>query len=114
MGPPLFSGGNAWASGHGLLRPGSFNGAAAVQRRKCLHLLLHQQALAKLQWGRRCSAAEISSDASALSAALMLQWGRRCSAAEIPEGIQRPRRRLGASMGPPLFSGGNDRVLPAQ
>jgi len=83
MGPPLFSGGNIGRCKGAVVQPSRFNGAAAVQRRK----------------SRRRSAAQASRWG--------LQWGRRCSAAEI----SRPSRRgrLGrASMGPPLFSGGNN------
>ena len=36
-----------------------------------------------------------------------LQWGRRCSAAEIPFRRDLEISGVHASMGPPLFSGGN-------
>src|SRR3972149_1623159 len=38
---------------------------------------------------------------------MMLQWGRRFSSAEIQEIARSIGRRLWASMGPPIFIGGN-------
>jgi len=58
MGPPLFSGGNAT-------------------------LAVKLQESPELQWGRRCSAAEMTLAFSAVPVSPLLQWGRRCSAAEI-------------------------------
>src|SRR6185312_3818455 len=63
--------------------PARFNGAAAVQRRKCGARRSRCARDAALQWGRRCSAAEIVLYQPCLPANSMLQWGRRCSAAEI-------------------------------
>ena len=60
-----------------------FNGAAAVQRRKCVQRLEQVVARQELQWGRRCSAAEIFVVQFDAFRQVQLQWGRRCSAAEI-------------------------------
>src|SRR6185312_6940645 len=80
MGPPLFSGGNLVVLSVSRAAPSGFNGAAAVQRRKCVGVR---------PW---------------LAAAWELQWGRRCSAAEMPAPAAAPAGAGQASMGPPLFS----------
>ena len=156
MGPPLFSGGNlrnkrrtipagcrlqwgrcsAAEMSTGWQAPSwsasAFNGAAAVQRRKFPPACRRTWPTHPLQWGRRCSAAEITEMLAKCPPGPRLQWGRRCSAAEMAApGSTRPSWRrclqwgrrcsaaeMGASeiragqafvpsMGPPLFSGGN-------
>ena len=83
MGPPLFSGGNGNRIHQNALDWTCFNGAAAFQRRKF--------------------------DAAGLGGghSRWLQWGRRFSAAEIGHEMSQQLHCFDASMGPPLFSGGN-------
>ena len=118
-------------AGESIRAPPCFNGAAAVQRRKYTAVASQAKRLLQLQWGRRCSAAEMSSRSWLHCARRSLQWGRRCSAAEIRPNLswktylqqlqwgrrcsaaeiagRAVRHHAGrvASMGPPLFSGGN-------
>ncbi len=82
MGPPLFSGGNE-----------------PRDKRRC--------AVSGLQWGRRFSAAEMFEGFGTLVPREVLQWGRRFSAAEMHPRTGQGAGRHWASMGPPLFSGGN-------
>ena len=108
MGPPLFSDGDRRlppTSRRSLLR---FNGAAALQRRRLisewprLHQVISFNGAAALQ--RRRLQPEVITPETAV----MLQWGRRSSATET---ILSPFRRLAetfASMGPPLFSDGDN------
>ena len=86
MGPPIFIGGNHTLSGRGVIGVQSFNGAADFHRRKSYP-----------KWSGRYWGTE-------------LQWGRRFSSAEIPPSLRRPLPALAASMGPPIFIGGNDRL----
>ena len=53
MGPPLISGGNAYAAHYGRLTYARFNGAAADQRRKSIVTSRTGPAVLVLQWGRR-------------------------------------------------------------
>ena len=107
MGPPLFSGGNVGAERGRANSLGGFNGAAAVQRRKSVPETVPPGESRRLQWGRRCSAAEIGPGPLYKYWPVLLQWGRRCSAAEIGDQQTGFVEDRGASMGPPLFSGGN-------
>src|SRR5690606_19153797 len=63
---------------------------------------------AVLQWGHRFSAVEVWRNTSATPRpSFGLQWGHRFSAVEVrAPGAGRPAL-YGASMGPPLFSGGS-------
>src|SRR6185312_12652771 len=84
MGPPLFSGGN-------LARDGSYALPHVLQwGRRCSAAEIGTGGgdiynTWKLQWGRRCSAAEIETRRRDGHPGFQLQWGRRCSAAEMPE-----------------------------
>ncbi len=81
MGPPLFCGGEEYCRGHGIRRvvasmgPPLFCGGEARRTVRC-------ERRSRLQWGRRCSAAERACRLPANSPGRWLQWGRRCSAAE--------------------------------
>ena len=107
MGPRLFSRGNAVASGRLPTRGPSFNGAATLQPRKLRDRVDLLQLLWQLQWGRDSSAAEMQKLQIKKSQRWALQWGRDSSAAEIRSWLGRIASRLGASMGPRLFSRGN-------
>ena len=89
MGPRLFSRGNAQAARAPVLRRRGFNGAAAFQPRKCGVPWVHPAILYTLQWGRGFSAAEIGLHLNGDEAL----WD--------------------ASMGPRLFSRGNE-FFPAR
>jgi len=112
-------------------RDSSFNGAADFHRRKCsavvraamirlasmgppifiggnragLHFLLG--GLKLLQWGRRFSSAEMPVNGVSSDPIGALQWGRRFSSAEIEYGLIEDGKVDWASMGPPIFIGGN-------
>ena len=114
MGPPLFSGGNPHLALQLLRELQPFNGAAAVQRRKSRMRFTDYSTPSFLQWGRRCSAAEIRRRApqradggQAFNGAAAVQ--RRKCAREA--GLLTPEAR--PSMGPPLFSGGNHEPVSA-
>ena len=108
MGPPLFSGGNA-------LDAARISAALPVLQwgRRCsaAEMMISGvggQNANVLQWGRRCSAAEMREEInSGMGQAIWLQWGRRCSAAEMLVSAIKQAPGMKASMGPPLFSGGN-------
>ena len=135
MGPRLCSRGNSGCPWSDSASRCGFNGAAAVQPRKSLSALGRLVARSSLQWGRGCSAAEITVFTALDHGDAMLQWGRGCSAAEIRRrrsgyhavygfngaAAVQPRKCEGgregdghgcASMGPRLFSRGN--VRPAR
>src|SRR6185312_4211408 len=107
-GPPLFSGGN-------LCLLDIFVTSLLLQwGRRCsaAEMIESSMFLANrdgLQWGRRCSAAEIAHREADGVIKALLQWGRRCSAAEIASILMFDNTSAHASMGPPLFSGGNRR-----
>jgi len=107
MGPPLFSGGN-------LCLLDIFVTSLLLQwGRRCsaAEMIESSMFLANrdgLQWGRRCSAAEIAHREADGVIKALLQWGRRCSAAEIASILMFDNTKTHASMGPPLFSGGNE------
>ena len=93
--------------------PARFNGAAAVQRRKLECGVLNPIVYPRASMGPPLfSGGNYSGPVPAPVAHAMLQWGRRCSAAEILV-ADPPQAAAGhASMGPPLFSGGNTITLP--
>ena len=62
-----------------------------------------------LQWGRRFSSAEIKGTKMKTQRYSRLQWGRRFSSAEIRSGARTNCATITASMGPPIFIGGNRR-----
>jgi len=82
MGPPIFIGGNAlvWPTG---------------------------SIVSLLQWGRRFSSAEIPDSRWYTRTHTQLQWGRRFSSAEIRGNLCTISELMYASMGPPIFIGGN-------
>ena len=61
----------------------------------------------RLQWGRRFSSAEISFWGASPINSFLLQWGRRFSSAEISIVLCSDWNIYLASMGPPIFIGGN-------
>jgi len=63
--------------------------------------------LSPLQWGRSFSAAEMGDTMTIARLNEMLQWGRSFSAAEMELFLLVPEEAVGASMGPQLFSCGN-------
>ncbi len=83
MGPPIFIGGNFNRTVFRLEYLPSFNGAADFHRRK-----------SGKAGGAHCPCAK-------------LQWGRRFSSAEINGARVMHFLMLRASMGPPIFIGGN-------
>ena len=83
MGPPIFIGGNFTGLSFLTHTLTGFNGAADFHRRK-LYTLLEPS-----------------------DPAVSLQWGRRFSSAEIRRLTPRGRQLNTASMGPPIFIGGN-------
>ena len=131
MGPPIFIGGNF------LLRLPEVGRITLLQwgRRfssaEIHHALEHRHPHPSLQWGRRFSSAEIPGRLRVAPLGNRLQWGRRFSSAEMTTGtvwlygddtLQWGRRfssaemmvsnvafhsRSFASMGPPIFIGGN-------
>ena len=64
-------------------------------------------AVKTLQWGRRFSSAEMLPDGFFEEATLELQWGRRFSSAEMDAVVDAMNFADNASMGPPIFIGGN-------
>src|SRR4051794_40154896 len=67
------------------------------------------QVQAQLQWGRRSSSAETPGPAALMPRwPALLQWGRRSSSAETAAGRLRGAGRPFASMGPPIFVGGDN------
>ena len=66
-----------------------------------------------LQWGRRYSATEMRDEARTRAAAAELQWGRRYSATEISGSAHVNSGGEHTSMGPSLFSDGDNRGQPS-
>ena len=89
MGPPIFIGGNRAFGGGRAFQFTGFNGAADFHRRKCRNTKRMATMSCWLQWGRRFSSAEIC---------------------RYENGVYRNRA---ASMGPPIFIGGNNAIGPA-
>jgi len=85
-----------------------FNGAADFHRRKSKKTGRARKFHYRLQWGRRFSSAEIWLAGAAPLDGFWLQWGRRFSSAEIAGKPVFARNRYIASMGPPIFIGGNE------
>ena len=107
MGPPIFIGGNLPSKCAERVGDVSFNGAADFHRRKYVHAPWARRPHAALQWGRRFSSAEMTyTDGDPIYAA-WLQWGRRFSSAEMVKCAGKIVEDDNASMGPPIFIGGN-------
>ncbi len=83
MGPPIFIGGNTIS-------------------RKSRSLLS-----VPLQWGHRFSSVEITLTLGSGANVISLQWGHRFSSVEIITSEDVLIDRVDASMGPPIFIGGN-------
>ena len=130
MGPPIFIGGNAAESagrwrrqmlqwGHRfssvemtcawwtLRTRYRFNGATDFHRWKSDGAGREGHCHTRLQWGHRFSSVEMEASRPRSSPQSPLQWGHRFSSVEIPgrSGCQCTHAR--ASMGPPIFIGGN-------
>ncbi len=109
MGPPIFIGGNVSGSrvylesGNASMGPPIFIGGN--QQFVDWKIRTHWW----LQWGRRFSSAEISFNVPSGKSSQELQWGRRFSSAEIRAKMRSSLLVSGASMGPPIFIGGNIR-----
>ncbi len=107
MGPPIFIGGNR-PCGLGNMRNNKrFNGAADFHRRKFVRVACPSSHQGELQWGRRFSSAEILFDYVTKRGFQELQWGRRFSSAEMKQQQKGIEMTYDASMGPPIFIGGN-------
>ncbi len=107
MGPPIFIGGNAGIQNAWRPCPAGFNGAADFHRRKYAVMKTEFTAIVQLQWGRRFSSAEITRLDRLEQMYTRLQWGRRFSSAEMVSPLQPVLNIRVASMGPPIFIGGN-------
>ncbi len=110
MGPPLFSDGNAvqhihWRSREEGLQWGRrFSATETGSPSEKMRLTS-----AGLQWGRRFSATETRMRFCDSARSLgLLQWGRRFSATETKVVVVGLSAHNDASMGPPLFSDGNN------
>ena len=64
-----------------------------------------------LQWGHRFSSVEILALLRELYESTKLQWGHRFSSVEISSGVPGGVGARQASMGPPIFIGGNAATL---
>jgi len=132
MGPPIFIGGNGLLTISCTPNGYSFNGAADFHRRKYERRQHETINGIWLQWGRRFSSAEISErrdphclpnrrfngaadfhrrkckfTGKPFDPSRELQWGRRFSSAEMLVASPENEQQKGASMGPPIFIGGN-------
>ncbi len=107
MGPRLFSRGNHHDDEHSSRDGARFNGAAAFQPRKYHQASSSFSEYIPLQWGRGFSAAEICRSGPGEDPIKELQWGRGFSAAEIRNLSPVVDKSTCASMGPRLFSRGN-------
>ena len=88
-----------------------FNGATDFHRWKCLAVLHQENVAMVLQWGHRFSSVEIAAQfCDALGVVVVLQWGHRFSSVEMSCLLAIGTVRDRASMGPPIFIGGN--VVP--
>ena len=86
----------------------SFNGAAALQRRRLFGPLSKLYSLLIASMGPPLfSDGDKLSEGSGNVIALRLQWGRRSSATETRTPVLLQRALRAASMGPPLFSDGD-------
>ena len=110
MGPPIFIGGNSCSPPCSPPQLSRFNGATDFHRWKCANPQRIAARGVKLQWGHRFSSVEIPCVRLARSSHSALQWGHRFSSVEI--GLHPPLQPGGplASMGPPIFIGGNEQV----
>ena len=107
MGPPIFIGGNAGGLGVDGLPAERFNGATDFHRWKSIGTTTWCTRGRALQWGHRFSSVEIARPQLRPVHYHQLQWGHRFSSVEmllyrrLEDGSSR------ASMGPPIFIGGN-------
>ena len=109
MGPPLFSDGDKDGCSKEGIQTAGFNGAAALQRRRPDAIAIQKRTWDKaLQWGRRSSATETCQSRCGVWSMSWLQWGRRSSATETRRHAALSLRSVIASMGPPLFSDGDE------
>ncbi len=107
MGPSLFSDGNMSVEAVSVMRNEASMGPSLFSDG---NLSDDDRAMAdsiELQWGRRYSATEIVVATVATFSMARLQWGRRYSATEIMMRRWHRDQRKIASMGPSLFSDGN-------
>ncbi len=106
MGPPIFIGGNRGkALPLDLLAPASMGPPIFIGGNTASVAIFAR--LPRLQWGRRFSSAEIIKPNGGPLQRLTLQWGRRFSSAEILRDRAVYLHHARASMGPPIFIGGN-------
>ncbi len=82
-------------------------GPRLFSRGNCYSISLLPFAMLKLQWGHGFSAVEIVSPATVNTRSLELQWGHGFSAVEIVGPLVFQVKIDNASMGPRLFSRGN-------
>ncbi len=107
MGPPLFSDGNTQVKPLGKNNVDASMGPPLFSDGNWLIGDVRRW-IGKLQWGRRFSATETYTNPSwIVSIPNTLQWGRRFSATETADSNDERHRYCDASMGPPLFSDGN-------
>ncbi len=107
MGPPIFIGGNPSTRQTHPEMPRGFNGATDFHRWKCTSGAKLMIAPNVLQWGHRFSSVEMGSKLSRPPWRKRLQWGHRFSSVEIILLCHFRQLVQLASMGPPIFIGGN-------
>ena len=107
MGPPIYIGGNPKNPPSRAVRYARFNGATDLYRWKLSVTMTAPTMATGLQWGHRFISVETVSDGDEQENIEPLQWGHRFISVETPARAARLDARLPASMGPPIYIGGN-------
>jgi len=133
MGPPIYIGGNEVMPGATNARIVSFNGATDLHRWKLSAQPVLGMDAVELQWGHRFTSVEtIPSSVFSKDKKMPLQWGHRFTSVETSTPTKKPNPHRGfngatdlhrwkqehdrpnpqqrealASMGPPIYIGGN-------
>ena len=110
MGPPPFGDGNSGTRDRGWKPSSSFNGATAFRRWKLGHPVDAPCVVFVLQWGHRLSAMETPSRPPAMRQRVSCFNGATAFRRWKPQAALVLHPEVPASMGPPPFGDGNERV----
>ena len=112
MGPPIFIGGNVRVRNKPRHAAQSFNGATDFHRWKSPTLKPCLRLKSRLQWGHRFSSVEIPRPRRFPRSPRPASMGPPIFIGGNLRGFRPFRRSRSASMGPPIFIGGNDSGSP--
>jgi len=107
MGPPIYIGGNFPQKERPETPQPSFNGATDLHRWKLKRSETHGNAKKRLQWGHRFTSVETTQKSIQKVFGEVLQWGHRFTSVETEGVAEIWKKPSVASMGPPIYIGGN-------